>query len=36
MGLPTHKDYEVSKRQGTGFSYMISFEVDTEETTGLY
>lgn len=31
-GLPTHKDYEVSKRQGKGFGSMISFEVDTEET----
>ncbi|MDU6265413.1 MAG: hypothetical protein E6600_13025 [Anaerocolumna aminovalerica] len=36
MGLLTHKNHEVSKRQGTGFSYMISFEVDTEETTGIY
>jgi len=32
IGLPTHKDYEVSKRQGKGFGSMISFEVDTEET----
>ncbi|WP_313130837.1 trans-sulfuration enzyme family protein [Anaerocolumna sp.] len=32
IGLPTHKDYEVSKKQGKGFGSMISFEVDTEET----
>jgi cystathionine gamma-synthase len=32
IGLPSHKDYEVSKRQGKGFGSMISFEVDTEET----
>lgn len=32
IGLPSHKDYVVSKRQGKGFGSMISFEVDTEET----
>ena len=29
-GLPTHPGYEISKRQGTGFGAMISFEVDSE------
>lgn len=32
IGLPSHPQYEVSKRQGTGFGSMISFETDTEET----
>ncbi|SHI38939.1 trans-sulfuration enzyme family protein [Thermoclostridium caenicola] len=32
IGLPSHPDYEVSKRQGTGFGSMISFETDSEET----
>lgn len=32
VGLPTHPDYEVSKRQSTGFGAMISIEVDGENT----
>jgi len=32
VGLPTHPDYEISKRQSTGFGAMISFEVDCEHT----
>lgn len=32
VGLPTHPDYEISKRQATGFGAMISFEVDCDET----
>lgn len=32
VGLPTHPDYAISKRQGTGFGAMISFEVDSEKT----
>jgi len=32
VGLPSHPHYEVSKRQGTGFGSMISFETDSEET----
>lgn len=32
VGLPSHPDYEISKRQSTGFGGMISFEVDSEET----
>ena len=32
IGLPSHPQYELSKRQGTGFGSMISFETDTEET----
>ncbi|MDF2588480.1 MAG: cystathionine synthase [Anaerocolumna sp.] len=32
IGLPTHKDYELSKTQATGFGSMISIEVDTKET----
>jgi len=32
VGLPTHPDYEISKRQSTGFGAMISFEVDCENT----
>ncbi|MGV8905654.1 MAG: trans-sulfuration enzyme family protein [Acetobacterium sp.] len=32
VGLPSHPDYEISKRQGTGFGGMISFEVDSEQT----
>ena len=31
VGLSSHPDYEVSKRQATGFGAMISFEVDDEE-----
>jgi cystathionine gamma-synthase len=31
-GLPTHPEYEVSKRQATGFGAMISFEVEDSET----
>lgn len=31
-GLPAHPDYEISKRQATGFGAMISFEADSEET----
>lgn len=32
VGLPSHPDYEVSKRQAAGFGAMISFEVDSEQT----
>ncbi|WP_069998729.1 trans-sulfuration enzyme family protein [Cellulosilyticum sp. I15G10I2] len=32
VGLSTHPDYEVSKKQSTGFGAMISFEVDCEQT----
>jgi len=32
IGLPAHPGYEISKRQGSGFGAMISFEVDSEKT----
>lgn len=32
VGLPSHPDYEISSKQATGFSSMISFEVDEEST----
>lgn len=32
VGLPSHPEYEISKRQTTGFGSMISFETDSEET----
>jgi cystathionine gamma-synthase len=32
IGLPSHKDYELSKTQATGFGSMISIEVDSKET----
>lgn len=32
VGLDTHPDIEISKKQSTGFGSMISFEVDTKET----
>ena len=32
VGLPSHPDYEISRRQTTGFGAMISFEVDTKTT----
>ncbi len=32
VGLPSHPDYEISKRQARGFGAMISFEVDSEKT----
>lgn len=32
VGLPEHKDYEVTCRQTSGFGGMISFELDSEET----
>lgn len=32
VGLPSHPDYEISKRQTSGFGAMISFEVDSETT----
>ena len=32
VGLPSHPDYEISKRQTTGFGAMISFEVDSGAT----
>jgi cystathionine beta-lyase/cystathionine gamma-synthase len=32
-GLPSHPDYELSRRQATGFGAMISFELDSEERT---
>ncbi len=31
-GLPSHPDYEISRRQASGFGAMISFEVDGGET----
>jgi cystathionine beta-lyase/cystathionine gamma-synthase len=31
-GLPTHKGYEILKKQASGFGSMISFEVDSPET----
>ncbi len=33
VGFEDHKDYDVTKKQTTGFSGMISFELDTLETT---
>ncbi|BBF43035.1 cystathionine gamma-synthase [Lachnospiraceae bacterium KM106-2] len=32
VGFPDHKDYEVTKRQTSGFGGMISFNVDSFET----
>ena len=32
VGLPTHPDYELSRRQTTGFGAMISLETDTAQT----
>lgn len=32
VGLPSHPDYHISKSQSSGFSSMIAFEVDTQET----
>lgn len=32
VGLPTHPDYEISKKQARGFGSMISIQVDSEET----
>lgn len=32
VGFEDHKDYEVSKKQTTGFGGMISFRVDSMET----
>lgn len=32
VGLPSHPDYEISKRQATGFGAMISFETDSGGT----
>lgn len=32
VGLPSHPDYEISKKQTTGFGAMISFEADSEAT----
>lgn len=31
-GLPSHPQYEISKKQTTGFGAMISFETDSERT----
>lgn len=31
-GLPSHPQYEISKKQATGFGAMISFETDCEKT----
>lgn len=31
-GLPSHKGYEINKKQARGFGSMISFRVDKEET----
>lgn len=35
VGLPEHPDYEISKKQSSGFGAMISFEVDCEQTAML-
>ncbi|MGL5437424.1 MAG: trans-sulfuration enzyme family protein [Lachnospiraceae bacterium] len=35
VGLPDHPDYEISKKQSSGFGAMISFEVDCEQTARL-
>lgn len=32
VGLPSHPDYALSKRQASGFGAMISFETDSAET----
>jgi len=32
IGLPSHPDYEVSRKQTTGFGSMISFEVEDKDT----
>ncbi len=32
VGLPDHPDYEITRKQTTGFGAMISFEVDSGET----
>lgn len=32
VGLDSHPDFEISKKQASGFGAMISFEVDTEQT----
>lgn len=32
VGFPSHKSYEITKRQTTGFGGMISFTVDSKET----
>lgn len=32
VGFPSHKSYEITKRQTTGFGRMISFTVDSRET----
>lgn len=32
VGLPSHPQYEISKKQTTGFGAMISFETDSEKT----
>jgi cystathionine beta-lyase/cystathionine gamma-synthase len=32
IGLPTHPDYAISQKQGSGFGSMISFEVNCKET----
>jgi cystathionine gamma-synthase len=32
VGLPSHPDYDISKRQASGFGAMISFETDCEQT----
>jgi len=32
VGLPEHPQYEISRKQSTGFGAMISFEVDHEQT----
>lgn len=32
VGLPTHSDYEISKKQARGFGAMISFQVGSKQT----
>lgn len=32
VGLPSHPDYKISKKQASGYGAMISFEVDTVQT----
>ncbi len=34
VGLPEHEDYEISRKQATGFGSMISFTVKKAETVG--
>lgn len=33
VGLPSHPEYEISKKQSSGFGAMLSFETDCKETS---